>query len=223
LNLRAVADELLSALLAPPCAICGAVLEQPLAGAVCECCWRTVHITSASFSLSSIAQARAVGPYESTLRALIHALKYDGRRSVAYGLSRLMAVHGYPILDGADFVVPVPLHHQRLRERGFNQAADLARGLGLPVHHSLTRVRATPSQVELPAEKRRENVRDAFRLRGRSFGALIARTEATLADRIIVLVDDVATTGATLDACARVMRQAGVKEVRALTAARVAT
>jgi ComF family protein len=123
-----------------------------------------------------------------------------------------MLQRGAPVLAGADAVVPVPLHSSRRRERGFNQAADLAAGLGLPVSRSLRRIRATVPQAELPAGRRHRNVRRAFRATGAA-AALRART--------VVLIDDVSTTGATLEACARALLESGVKEVRALTAARV--
>jgi predicted amidophosphoribosyltransferase len=108
----------------------------------------------------------------------------------------------------------VPLHRARRRERGFNQAHDLACQLGLPVVHALRRVRPTAPQVSLAAARRHQNVRGAFQPR---------RDVKGLAGLIVVLVDDVSTTGATLEACARALDEAGVGEVRALTAARVVT
>ncbi|MDE3155519.1 MAG: ComF family protein [Acidobacteriota bacterium] len=154
---------------------------------------------------------------------IIHALKYGGRRSVARGLSALMRAQGSDLLAGADCVVPVPLHRRRLRERGFNQAADLAAGLGLPVRPLLRRVRATPSQVELPAARRHANVRDAFAavVPSRGWPPWRPADAGGLEGLCVVLVDDVSTTGATLDACARALKAAGVREVRALSAARV--
>jgi ComF family protein len=125
-----------------------------------------------------------------------------------------MRSRGADMLSGVDWAVPVPLHPSRRRERGFNQAADLARGLGVPVRHALRRCRATITQTGLPAARRHRNVRGAFVL-----AAAGGQLEATT----VVLVDDVSTTGATLDACARVLKNAGVREVRALTAARVVT
>jgi ComF family protein len=142
----------------------------------------------------------------------VHALKYEGRRSLARPLADLMRVRGADVLDGSLCVVPVPLHPSKRRHRGFNQAADLARHLGRPVVHALARIRATPSQTDLPASQRHRNMKDAFG---------ITRHAAALKERIVVLVDDVSTTGATLEACARVLRESGVREVRALTAARV--
>lgn len=158
-----------------------------------------------------MARCRAIGPYEGGLRDIVHALKYDGRRTLARRLGEMLARSGAEVLDGADLAVPVPLHRSRLRERGFNQAAEIASHLGLPVADALRRVRATPSQTDLPAAKRHANVRGAF----------AARRRVPVSGRTVVLVDDVSTTGATLDACARVLLDAGALEVRALTAARV--
>ena len=141
----------------------------------------------------------------------MHALKYDGRRSVARPLAALLAERGADVLAGSAIVVPVPLHRSRQRARGFNQAFEIARHLGRPVVHALQRTRATPSQTDLPAGERHANVHDAFALARR----------ARVRGAVIVLVDDVSTTGATLDACARVLYQAGASDVRALTAARV--
>jgi ComF family protein len=148
------------------------------------------------------------------LRAILHAFKYDNRRSLARPLAALMRMRAAPLLDGAACAVPVPLHPSRRRQRGFNQAADLAAHLGLPVLHALHRTRRTRTQTELPAAQRHKNVRGAFALRRSS------AIERRLQGSIVVLVDDVCTTGATLDACARSLKLAGVDEVRALTVAR---
>jgi ComF family protein len=169
-------------------------------------------------------RGRAIGLYDGALREIIHAFKYERRRSIGRALAIRMRMAGADLLHGADAVVPVPLHPRRRRQRGFNQAADLARGLGLPVVEALRRVRATRSQVELPAAQRHGNVRDAFAVvPPRRRGWLRRRAAVPALDGLcVVLVDDVCTTGATLDACARVLKAAGVREVRALTAARVA-
>ncbi|MCC7417474.1 MAG: ComF family protein [Acidobacteria bacterium] len=157
-------------------------------------------------------RARAVGEYEGALRAVVHALKYGGRRSLARPLAALMRRRGAAVLEGADAVVPVPLHRARQRARGFNQAAELARLMGPPVRPALRRPRATAVQSGLPAAQRHRNVAGAFHA---------TRAAEALRGRCVVLVDDVSTTGATLDACARALKLAGVSEVRALTAARV--
>ena len=214
---RALTNRLLSSLFEPPCAACKSVLSHPLDGAVCDTCWARVRVTPAlheRFSDHAVDCAAAIGDYEGSLRDIIHALKYEGRRSIAPPLGALMRSAGAELLRGADVVVPVPLHPRRERSRGFNQADDLARALGVPVRPLLRRIRYTTSQIELPKDDRHRNVHDAFALADKPKG---------LSPHVVVLVDDVSTTGATLEACALVLKAAGAKEVRALTAARVAS
>lgn len=126
---------------------------------------------------------------------------------------------GADLLRDADCVVPVPLHPLRRLRRGFNQAGELAAHLRTPVLHALWRTRATAPQTGLHAAARRRNVAGAFTL-----SPMISRTSQRvfLEDRVLVLVDDVRTTGATLNACAAVLLAAGAREVRALTVARAA-
>ncbi len=179
-----------------------------------------------------MARAQAAGAYDDTLRSIVHAFKYDGRRSIASGLAEMMRERGAEVLDGARAAVPVPLHPSRRRARGFNQADDLARHLGLSVVPALRRIRATATQADLPAAQRHRNVQNAFALTRHAVRLLAlseveGKPDATyepdaMCERIVVvLVDDVSTTGATLDACARALKTRGVIEVRALTAARV--
>ncbi len=227
MTLRALANALLSSLFEPPCAACARALLRPLDGAVCEQCWAAVRRATPLAEQPrghAVDWACAVDHYDGPLRDIIHALKYQGRRSIAQPLGGLMRERGQALLAGADVVVPVPLHPRRERTRGFNQADDLARQLGLPVSALLRRVKFTASQIDLPAEARHQNVRDAFGLvppspRLRWAGPALRPP----IPGVIVLVDDVTTTGATLEACARVLKAGGVKEVRALTAARVVT
>jgi ComF family protein len=164
--------------------------------------------------------ARSAGLYDGSLREIIHAFKYEGRRGLAAPLAAMMRTAGETVLRDAACVVPVPLHPWRRLRRGFNQADDLARRLGLPVMRALWRVHATTPQTGLSSAARRRNLRGAFEL---SRFATDRQRRAFVNDRIVVLVDDVRTTGATLDACAAVLKDAGAREVRALTAARAAT
>src|SRR4029079_3294570 len=132
-----------------------------------------------------------------------------------------MAEGGGDLLACAAGVVPVPLHPWRAMRRGFNQADDLARCLGPPVWRVLRRCRHGPPQATLPAPRRPANVRDAYALRAPLL-ALVAggTTLRSLRNRTVVLIDDVMTTGATMEACGRVLREGGVRSVRALTIAR---
>jgi len=213
-------DALVAAVLAPRCAACATPLELPTRGPVCDTCWAGVACLPPPLHRGSpsgaIARSTAAGRYEGTLRHIIHAFKYEGRRTVAIRLGAMMCQAGSDLLSDADCVVPVPLHPWRRLTRGFNQAADLAVRLERPIVHALWRTRATVPQTSLTAVARRRNVRGAFALSP----ILSPRTrDAMLVNRAVVLVDDVRTTGATLEACARVLKDAGAREVRALTTA----
>jgi ComF family protein len=250
--LRVFADAVFTILLAPSCAACGELLEHPTSGPVCASCWQSIlpltppvcdrcgdplptwraisvplaRCPRCRRGTRRVDRARAVGAYDGALRAIVHALKYEGRRSLAQPLAELMRFRGADMLTGADWAVPVPLHPSRRRERGFNQAADLARHVGVPVRQALRRTRATRMQTGLPAAQRHRNVRGAFELassgqdrRDRQEGQ--EGQEGRLKGSVVVLIDDVSTTGATLDASAQVLLEAGAREVRALTVARV--
>ena len=216
-NWRSVANALISTLFAPPCAICGTILDAPLSGAMCPSCWAIIdRLAPHRFAIPpAIRHALALGEYDGVLRDAIHALKYDGRRTIGPGLSRMMAKQALPLLQGADVVVPVPLHRSRERERGFNQSDALAGSLELPMRRVLRRARSTRPQVDLSARERRPNVAEAF----------VVRSSRGMEPKgqVLVLVDDVTTTGATLEACAQALLAAGAREVRAITAARVST
>ena len=144
-------------------------------------------------------------------------MKYEGRRSLAQPLAALLRDRHHAALAGASSVVPVPLFPWRRLRRGFNQAADLAALLDLPVVHALWRVRPTAAQTGLTAAQRRRNVHGAFWL-----SPLLSREARArcITDQIVALVDDVMTTGATSGACAAVLTAAGAREVRAVTLAR---
>jgi ComF family protein len=186
------------------------VLDPPRA--MCPACRRRPP--------GAVELARSAGEYDGPLRAIIHAFKYDGRRSLASPLGELLRNAAGDVLNEVSCAVPVPLHPWRRLHRGFNQAADLAAALPVPVAHALWRRRLTSPQTGLTAAARRRNVRGAFRI-----SPLLRRgvIESMIAGRIVVLVDDVRTTGATLDACAHVLMGAGAKEVRAITVARADT
>ncbi len=244
--LSETANALVRLLLAPACASCHAPLVRPLDGAVCAACWTAVpRLTPPLCDLCGdslppstgpfrvclrcleappgFEVARSAGIYAGSLRAAIHAFKFERRRTLAAPLAALMSAAGAEVLVGADAVVPVPLHPWRAVHRGFNQSDDLARHIGLPVWRILRRSRHGPPQSRLSGRDRRSNVERAF---ARRF-LLSMATGGPPADRLrrstVVLIDDVMTTGATLDACSRVLAEAGVGSVRALTAARALT
>jgi len=166
-----------------------------------------------------IERIRSVMVFEGVLREAVHQLKYRGRTALAVPLGGLMAAywtrHSMPRhLMPPGVLVPVPLHAARQRARGYNQAALLAREMGrqvgLPVdEQTLIRQRTTVPQVDLNARERRENVRDAFCCSGNG-----------LVGKRVLLIDDVCTTGATLEACAIALTEGGVRSVQALTLAR---
>jgi ComF family protein len=145
-------------------------------------------------------------------------MKYSDQSELAAMLAPLVMRAATPLFAAADLIVPVPMHRWRLARRRFNQSAELARALsrlsGVPMQvHILERHRATAQQVGLTRAARRSNLRGAFRVR--------ADAKAQIAGRHVLLVDDVLTTGATVEACTRTLLRAGAGEVDVVTLARV--
>jgi ComF family protein len=157
-------------------------------------------------------------PFAGPVRSALHDLKYAGERRLAGPLGEAVARRWARVGTGADLVIPVPVHADRERQRGYDQAALIAEvageRLGLPVIRALERERATVAQFELGRDERAANVAGAFRLR-RSRGRLPA-----VAGHWILLVDDVVTTGSTLAACAVALEHAGARAVSAIAVAR---
>ena len=163
-------------------------------------------------------RARAAVRFDETARTLVHAFKYGDRIDLAPTMARWMAQAGHELLAEADALVPVPLHWRRFWARRFNQAAELAKTIsslsGVPVsHEALKRVRATAQQVGLNESERAVNVEGAFRVP--------AEQRADVRGRRLVLIDDVLTSGATVDTCARALLRAGAVNVDVLVFARV--
>ncbi|MEW6255281.1 MAG: ComF family protein [Pseudomonadota bacterium] len=230
----------LNLILPPTCLACRGIVDD--AGGLCGPCWGRLTLIAPPvcdrlgtplpyapageplLSAEALAdppafdRARAAVLFGDVSRDMVHQLKYGDRLDLARPMARLMRQAGAALLEEADLIVPVPLHVVRLWRRRFNQAAllagHIARATGRPVAvEALKRTRATVSQVNLSRGERRANVSGAF--------AVPPAQEGKIAGRRILLIDDVFTSGATLDACSRALRRAGASHVDCLTFARV--
>ncbi len=202
--------------------LCQKCLQQVsiITGTICVRCGTPIStnlhcLQCENHPLHAVDGIRAASFFENNpIRSAIHSLKYRNYQAAATRLSKLLVEAHQRYKIKADVIVPVPLHTSRLRERGFNQSELLARAVGkyldLPIDgESLIRVRQTKPQVELRAMDRYENVLNAFSCRN-----------TRLAGRKIVLIDDVCTTGSTLDACAVALKKSGAASVWGLTLAK---
>ena len=237
-GLRGTLRTTLDVALPPLCPAC----REPVGGnGLCAPCWSKLSLIAPPYcerlgipfaydpgpgvlSMQAIAdppayhRARAVVRYDEIARTLVHSLKYGDRLDLAPTAGRWMARAGRELLDGADALVPVPLHWRRLWARRFNQSALLANAIseiaGVPVaEDALQRVKATAQQVGLSQAERASNVQGAFRVP--------AEAKAAVKGRRLVLIDDVLTSGATADACARTLLRAGASNVDVVVFARV--
>jgi ComF family protein len=239
-RVAAAAIRLPAAFLFPPvCA--GCKRRVSMTGALCVVCWTQVrHIEppwcpvlgtpfehdlgEGVVSLEALAnppdfaRARAAVIYDGLAAKLVQGLKYADRTDLAPSMARWMIRAGFELLPDAQLVVPIPLHRTRMFRRRYNQSAELARplaalcGLGF-APEVLVRHRATLQQVGLARAHRQANVRAAF--------SVPTSARARLAGRRVLLVDDVFTTGATVNAAARALRKGGAAEIDVLTFARV--
>jgi ComF family protein len=236
---RGMLGHVLDFALPPLCPACRGLVDQP--GALCAACWSNLSFIAPPYcerlgipfvydpgpgvlSMEAIAnppayaRARAAVRFNDVARALVHAFKYSDRLDLAPMMGGWMAQAGRELLASADAIASVPLHWRRLWARRFNQAATLARVIsttcGVPAApHVLERVRATPQQVGLSRPERATNVQGAFRV------ADSAKIE--IRGKRLILVDDVLTSGATVDHCARTLLRAGAANVDVLVFARV--
>jgi len=236
--LRAALGRLRDVVLPPLCPSCRELVRED---GLCAACWGKLSFIAPPYcqrlgipfaydpgpgvlSLQAIAdppayqKARAAVRYDEIARALVHGLKYGDRHEIARLMGRLMTRAGRELLVQADALVPVPLHWRRLWLRRFNQSALLARSIaatsGVPVAETaLRRLKPTAPQVGLSKAARAQNVQGAFRVPRAS--------QAAVAGRRLVLVDDVLTSGATVDAAARALLRAGAAQVDVLVFARV--
>jgi ComF family protein len=237
-GLRGALRNIVDLALPPLCPACREPVEDQ---ALCASCWSKLSFIARPYcerlgipftydpgpgilSMQAIAdppayaRARAAVRYDDIARALVHAFKYGDRLDLAPTLGRWTAQAGREILAEADALVPVPLHWRRLWARRFNQSASLAQAVsaasGVPVlHEAIARAKATQHQVGLTQAERAVNVQGAFRVSPEG--------KAQIAGRRLVLVDDVLTSGATVDACARALLRAGAANVDVLVFARV--
>ncbi|HYA07789.1 MAG TPA: ComF family protein [Xanthobacteraceae bacterium] len=236
---RAALRATLDLALPPLCPAC----REPVAGqGLCPACWSKLSFIARPYcerlgipfvydpgpgilSMEAIAdppayrRARAAVRFDEISRALVHALKYGDRLDLAPMMGRWICHAGRELLAEADALVAVPLHWRRLWARRFNQSAMLAAAIsaesGVPVAAAaLKRVKPTAQQVGLSRTERAKNVQGAFRVPQES--------KAAVAGRRLILVDDVLTSGATVDACARALLRAGAANVDVLIFARVA-
>lgn len=225
----------LDRLLPPRCVVC--VEETAGDGALCSSCWSTMPFIEPPFcqrlgvpfshaigegaiSPAAIAdppvfdRSRSVCLYEGAARDMVHSLKFSRRRELAGPMGRWMARAGRELLRDGPLILPVPLHRSRLFKRQFNQAADLGKVIAQQAQvdfHPLVLVRAkkTRPQVGLTAKQRRKNISGAFEL--------TEEGQRLVAGRQIVLVDDVYTTGSTVEACSRVLLRHRAASVDILT------
>lgn len=199
---------------------------QFLVGSGCRSCGVPMDVDLGEASLCGACaaepkawdQARAAIAYDDVSKRIILDLKHAGRRDGLATITNWMAMAGQDILQQTDWLIPVPLHYQRLAKRGFNQSVWLAQGVARHSHNlvlvdGLKRTRPTPSQGGLTAKQRRDNVKGAFSVRPSRAPRLKGAT--------VTLVDDVYTTGSTLSACAKTLKQAGASTVNILVLARV--
>jgi len=163
-------------------------------------------------------RARAAVRYDDVARTLVHALKYQDRTDLAPTMGCWMARAGKELLEGADMLVPVPLHWRRGWSRRYNQSGALAKVISRQsgvrmASEALRRVRATEQQIGLSRKDRASNVQGAFKVAD--------ERKADIQGRRVILVDDVLTSGATVDACARALLRAKAAQVDVLVFARV--
>jgi ComF family protein len=236
---RAILRAALDLALPPLCASC----REPVEGrGLCPSCWSKLSFITRPYcerlgipfaydpgpgilSMEAIAdppaynRARATARFDEISRALVHSLKYGDRLDLAPMMGRWMGRAGREILAEADALVPVPLHWRRQWARRFNQSAMLATAVSaessVPIAgRLLTRIKAPVQQVGLTRSERASNVQGAFKVPEESKGAVVGRR--------LVLVDDVLTSGATVDGCAWALNRAGAANVDVLIFARVA-
>jgi len=238
-EMEGIVKGLIDLIFPPHCVFCGTPFAEDDSAEICPDCLRNIRFISPPICPKCgfpfvmgigedhlcgqclqrqwhFGSARALGLYEGAIREAIHQLKYRGKSFLAKSLAGLLD-RGYPFIDygSYDLLVPVPLHPKRLRERGFNQALILGKAIGrregIPCRgFLLKKITWSPPQIDLSPRERKENVKGSFavtdpgRVRGKR----------------LLLIDDVMTTGSTVNECARELLKAGAGEVDVFTLAR---
>ncbi|MFQ5867944.1 MAG: ComF family protein [bacterium] len=204
------------------CVICGRSLAADNRDRVCEDCWgRIVYLNRPIDIRLSLEKIWSVGVYDGVLKDLIHQFKYKQKKYLANPLGKLLVdfVGKYLKEERFDYIVPIPLEKAREKKRGYNQAELLARVLAEAVNkpvltHLVERIKKTQPQFGLKREERFENLSGAFKISEAG-----KKSVPPIAGKTILLLDDLATTGATLDECAKALKGAGVSEVNGLVLA----
>lgn len=241
MSLKELLNDVCDIIFPPQCLACAELIKQPVKQIFCSGCLEKIKFITDRFcpicgvpfwaspagchicgnclaDKPYYSQARAVAGFETVIMDVIHKFKYGRNISTGYALGSFMADFSFPDFDLSEYslLIPVPLHIKRLRERGFNQSLLLANQIGkkhkLPVDFSLLkRCKFTLTQTGLDKAEREINIKGAF---------AVADKEKIKGKKII-LIDDVYTTGATINECARVLLKAGAQKTAVLTLSRV--
>jgi len=225
-------DSIMDFVYPPHCLVCGRYLSEKEKD-LCEGCWNSLGMIPFPFcpncksffsdeknrclfcsTDSNLLYVRSLGIFDDFYKVLIHKFKYKGKVSLGKKLSKKLGeeIKKDKRFSSFDFLIPVPLHPARKRERGYNQSEVMGEVISKELDISflknvLKRIKNTKDQTKLNDEQRRKNVKDAFKV---SFPEMIK-------DKKIILVDDVITTGATLDECAKVLKDNGAKKIVGVT------
>lgn len=235
---KPIITKALNAIYPPQCLSCKTIIGEN--GNLCPDCWEVIHFISGSkcnicgipfeyeineaaicgscmFKKPSYDCARAVFKYDDASRSLITSFKYSDKIAASDYFAKWIARSASDLIDEADLIVAVPLHRIRLFTRRYNQSSLLANSLAKltkkPIHHNmLRRTKNTKPQAGMMFKQRILNVRGAFKIN--------AKYADLIKGKNIILIDDVMTTGATIEACAKAIKKAGASKVTALTVAR---
>jgi len=234
-----VLNHIVDLILPPQCVVCRSAVDS--SGNICASCWKRLNFISEplceacgypfpyeapgiKFCAACVRKAppfdraRAALRYDEHSKGLVTGLKFSDKTHQAPTFAKLMATAGNPLINESDCIIPVPLHRVRLFMRRYNQAALLALGLAKisakpVIYDMLVRKINTPPQMRLNRRERQKNVKSAF--------GLNEKYREKVKGKSVLLVDDVMTTGATIESCAKALKKSGAWRVNVLTLARV--